>query len=141
MQEKLTAYCQGGGKLFVSGAFIAGDMQGSDSDKNFIRDVLHYDYGGTISDVSDDVISGSGLRFSISREVNEACYAVSRPDVLVPVNGAFVSFVFAGSKESAAVAYSGEDYRVLSASFPFEAVLSPMQRAKLMGAVMRFLLK
>ncbi|MBQ5895337.1 MAG: xanthan lyase [Bacteroidaceae bacterium] len=141
LQEKLTAYCQGGGKLFVSGAFIAGDMQGSDSDKNFIRDVLHYDYGGTISDVSDDVISGSGLRFSISREVNEACYAVSRPDVLVPVNGAFVSFVFAGSKESAAVAYSGEDYRVLSASFPFEAVLSPMQRAKLMGAVMRFLLK
>ena len=141
LQEKIASYCRGGGNLFVSGAHIAGDMQGCDADKNFIRDVLHYEYGGTVDDVSDDVISGSGLRFSVSRRVNEACYAVARPDVLVPVDGAFVSFIFAGSKNSAAVAYSGSDYSVLSASFPFESVLSPMQRAKLMGAIMRFLMK
>ena len=141
LQKKLTAYCNGGGALFVSGAFVASDMQGCDADKDFIREVLHCDYGGSMYDVNDDVISGSGLRFTIGRRVNQECYAVARPDVLVPVDGAFVSFVFGNSKESSGVAYSGDDYKVLSASFPFESVQSPIQRAKLMGAIMRFLLK
>ena len=141
LQEKLAAYCHAGGRLFVSGAFIASDMQGSEADKQFIRDLLHFDYGGSVTDVADDVVAGSGLRLTVDRGVNERCYAVSRPDILIPINEAFVSFVFDGCKESAGVAYSGDTYRVLSTSFPFEAVQNSTQRAKLMGAVMRFLLK
>ena len=141
LQEKLTAYCHAGGRLFVSGAFIASDMQGCETDRQFIRDLLHFDYGGSVTDVADDVVAGSGLRLSVGRGVNERCYAVSRPDILVPVNEAFVSFVFDGCKESAGVAYSGDTYRVLSTSFPLESVQNGTQRAKLMGAVMRFLLK
>ena len=141
LQEKLTAYCHAGGRLFVSGAFIASDMQGSDADRQFIRDLLHFDYGGTVADVADDVVAGSGLRLTVGRGVGSECYAVSRPDVLVPLDEAFVSFVFDGCKESAGVAYSGSGYRVLSTSFPFESVQNALQRAKLMGAVMRFLLK
>ena len=141
LQKKLTAYCRAGGRLFVSGAYIASDMQGSEADKKFIRELLHFDYAGTIENTNDDIVSGSGLRFSIPRKVNEACYAVSRPDALLPVDGAFVSFVFGESKNSAGVAYSGTDYRVLSTGFPFETVTSPVQRAKLMKAIMRFLLK
>ena len=141
LQEKLTAYCHAGGRLFVSGAFIASDMQGSEEDKQFIRNLLHFDYGGSVTDLSDDAISGSGLRLSVGRSVNEQCYALSRPDILIPVNEAFVSFVFDDCKESAGVAYSGNDYRVLSTSFPLETVQNSAVRAKLMGAVMRFLLK
>ena len=141
LQEKLTAYCRGGGNLFVSGAFIAGDMQGSEADKAFIRSLLHFDYGGTVANLSDNVVAGSGLRLTIGRSVNEECYAVSRPDILVPLDDAFVPFVFDGCKESVGVAYSGNGYRVLSTSFPFEAVQNSVQRAKLMGAVMRFLMK
>ena len=140
MQKKLAEYCRHGGNLFVSGAFIASDMIGNSSDKRFIRELLHFDYGGTITDVNDDVISGSGMNFSIARRVNEACYAVSRPDVLQPIDGASVSFVFGNSKASACVAYSGSGYRTISASFPFETVQSPTQRANLMGAIMKFLL-
>ena len=55
------------------------------------------------------------------------------------MNDAFVSFVFDGCKESAGVAYAGT-YRVLSASFPFESIVSEEQRSMLMGAIMRFLL-
>ena len=141
LQEKLTAYCNGGGNLFVSGAFIASDMQGSDADKQFIRNLLHFDYGGSVADCTDDVIAGSGLRLKVGREVSSDSYAVARPDVLVPLDEAFVSFVFDGCKESAGVAYSGAGYRVLSTSFPFESVKNSVQRAELMGAVMRFLLK
>jgi hypothetical protein len=137
----LTAYCHGGGKLFVSGAFIASDMQGCDADKRFIRELLRFDYGGAVPSLADDVVAGSGLRLNVGRTVNAECYAVSCPDILVPVDEAFVPFVFDGCKESAAVAYSGGGYRVLSTSFPFEAVKNSVHRAELMGAVMRFLLK
>ena len=141
LQEKLAAYCHSGGNLFVSGAFIASDMQGGDADKRFIRELLHLDYGGTVSNLAEGTVVGSGLNLSIARKANEECYAVSRPDILVPLDNAFVSFVFDGCRESAGVAYAGDGYRVLSTSFPFEAVQSSALRAKLMGAVMRFLLK
>ena len=141
LQEKLTAYCHSGGNLFVSGAFIASDMQGGDADKRFIRELLRFDYGGSVTDLADDAIAGSGLHLNVCRSVNVECYAVSRPDILVPVDEAFVPFVFDGCKESAAVAYSGGGYRVLSTSFPFEAVKNSVHRAELMGAVMRFLLR
>jgi hypothetical protein len=141
LQQKLTAYCHSGGRLFVSGAFIASDMQGCDADKRFIRDLLHFDYGGSVTNLTESEVSGSGLHLSIERKANEECYAVSRPDILVPLDNAFVSFVFDGCKESAGVAYAGNGYRVLSTSFPFEAVQNSALRTKLMGAVMRFLMK
>jgi hypothetical protein len=141
LQEKLKTYCHSGGNLFVSGAFIASDMQGCDEDRQFIRNLLRFDYGGTVSNIADDVVAGSGLRLAVGREVNSGCYAVSRPDILVPLDEAFVPFVFDGCKESAGIAYDAGAYRVLSTSFPFEAVKNSVHRAELMGAVMRFLLK
>ena len=72
--------------------------------------------------------------------MNEECYAVPRPDVLVPAKDAFVAFVYNKNKKSAGVAYAGR-YRVLSTSFPFEAVDNEQLRFYLMGAVLRFLLK
>ena len=116
-------------------------MTKTDADKGFLREVLRCDYGGTVYDASENLISGAGgSLFRIPRTANEECYAVSRPDILVPIDDAFVSFVFNGCRESAGVAYAGK-YRVLSTSFPFESVAGDKQRSELMGAVMRFLLK
>ena len=140
LQSVIRNYCANGGNLFVSGAFIASDMSKNSFDKSFIREVLRFDYGGSMSDIGEELISGSGLELKIGRTVNEECYAVSRPDILVPLDNAFVSFIFDGNRESAGVAYSG-DYRVLSTSFPFESVKGEDLRSKLMGAVMRFLMK
>ena len=138
LQSKVREYCSGGGNLFVSGAFIASDMMKNKEDKAFIRDVLRFDYGGSVTDLSETKISGSGLELDIPRRVNERTYAVSCPDILVPLDNAFVSFVFDDCRESAGVAYVG-DYKVLSTSFPFETVAGEQKRAKLMGAIMRFL--
>lgn len=141
LQHKIRNFCNGGGNLFVSGAFLASDMTKTDSDRLFLRDVLRCDYGGTIDDLSETGISGNGgSLFRIPRRVNEECYTVSRPDILVPLDDAFVSFVFDKCRESAGVAYAGK-YRVLSTSFPFEAVSGEKERTELMGAIMRFLLR
>ena len=141
LQQKIRSFCNGGGNLFVSGAFLASDMTKTDHDRLFLHDVLRCDYGGTIEDLSENGISGNGgSLFRIPRKVNEECYTVSRPDILVPLDDAFVSFVFDKCRESAGVAYAGK-YRVLSTSFPFEAVIGEGERTELMGAIMRFLLR
>lgn len=140
LQEKIKSYCDGGGRLFVSGAYIASDMYANERDRKFIREVLRLDYGGSVYDYSEDVLCGSGMELPVCRKVNEKCYAVPSPDVLVPINDAFVSFIYKGNKKSAGVAYSG-DYRVISTAFPFETVVDDEKRKNLMGAVMRFLLE
>ena len=141
LQAQVRAYCKAGGNLYVSGAFVASDMTKTNADRLFIREVLRCDYGGTVEDLSETGVVGNASRvFYVHRKVNRDCYAVSRPDILVPLDDAFVSFVFDGCRESAGVAYVG-DYRVLTTSFPFEAVRGEDERNELMGAVMRFLLK
>lgn len=140
LQAILTDYCNNGGRLFVSGAHIASDMIKNETDRNFVRNVLKIDFGGTVSDVNEDIIFGSNMKMQIGRTVNEECYAVPRPDILVPVDDAFISFVYNGCKESAGVAYAG-NYRTISVSFPFETVKNNEQRTQLMGSIMRFLIK
>ena len=140
LKQKIGEYCKNGGNLLVSGAFVASDMVKNTSDRTFLREVLRLDYGGTMTELSEDVIFGSGLELHVNRSVNETCYAVSRPDILVPINDAFVSFVFKGCRKSAGVAYAG-DYRVLTTSFPFESVVGDGTRTRLMGSMMRFLMK
>ena len=139
LQRALTDYCASGGRLFVSGAHIASDMSKNDEDRAFIRSLLKYDYGGSVHNATENRIFGSNLNMSICRTVNEHCYAVASPDILVPVDNAFVSFVFDGCKQSAGVAYAGQ-YRTLCTSFPFETIVDEQQRSLLMGAIMRFLL-
>ena len=140
IQQSLKGYLSGGGRLFVSGAYIASDMSKNNADRDFITSVLKFDFGGSVVDASEDRVFGSNLLLSLPRGLNEECYTVSRPDVLVPRDNAFVAFVYDKSKKSAGVAYAG-NYRVLSTAFPFEVAGSPSQRTHLMGAVLRFLLK
>ena len=118
---------------------MASDMCGSDNDRAFINNVLKFDFGGCMSDISEDKIFGSNLTVAVNRGVSEHCYAVARPDILAPVGNSFVAFVYDKSRESAGVAYV-DNYRVLATGFPFETILDDNIRTELMGAVMRFLL-
>lgn len=139
LQQALTDYCNSGGRLFISGAHIASDMAKNDADRTFIRNLLKFDFGGSIHEADENRIFGSNLNMNFHRTVNEECYAVSAPDILVPVDKAFVSFVFDGCKQSAGVAYA-DKYRTLCTSFPFESITDEKQRSLLMGAIMRFLM-
>ena len=139
LQSKITAYCDAGGRLFVSGAYMASDLSHNDADKEFMRNVLKFDYAGCVADASESKVFGSNLTFDFNRSVSEQCYAVARPDILAPVGNSFTAFVFDKCRESAGIAFA-DNYRVLATSFPFETILQENLRAELMGAIMRFLL-
>ena len=139
LQRKISEYCEAGGRIFVSGAYMASDMIGNATDKAFINNVLKFDFGGIMADISEDKIFGSNLTIGVNRAMGEHCYAVTRPDILAPVGSSFVAFVYDKSRESAGIAFA-DNYRVLATGFPFETILDDNIRAELMGAVMRFLL-
>lgn len=138
IQQHITDYCNNGGSLFVSGSYIASDMLTSESDRNFIKSVLFYDYAGSCSNHLEKTISNNSISFQIPRTVNENSYSVSCPDIILPLSPAFPAFVFEGSKQCAGIAYKGQ-YSVLATSFPFESIQSETQRTQLMGAILRFL--
>ena len=139
LQRKITEYCEAGGRIFVSGAYMASDMAGDASDRAFVNNVLKFDFGGCMADMSEDKIFGSNLTIGINRGMGSRCYAVARPDILAPVGNSFVAFVYDQSRESAGIAFA-DSYRVLAAGFPFETILDENIRTELMGAIMRFLL-
>lgn len=139
MQRALASYCRSGGKLLVSGAYVGSDMQG-EGDQTFINQLLKYDSNGTVRvDSAWLHVNGPGGGYDILRLPNETVYALPSADCLRPLQPAFTAMTYAGSGQSAAVAYRGTDYRTYVMGFPFESIRDAAKRATLMASVLHFL--
>ena len=95
---------------------------------------------GCIADWSEQGICGLGTTLEIPRWVNPEQYAVTRPEVFMPIGDAFTPLVYERSRRNAAVAYSGR-YRSLLLGFPFEAIRSAHDRDLVMSSVLKFLVE
>lgn len=137
MQRMLTAYCQSGGNLLVSGSYIGSDMSASQGNREFTEKVLKYGYQSSLPDTRSGRISGLGLTLTIPRLPNEQAYAVTAPDIIVPVAPAFPVLAYLPENQSAGIAYKG-NYRTFVLGFPFESIESEGNRAKVMAAVLGF---
>lgn len=133
-ERALTAYCEAGGNLLVSGTYT-GSRTGSET---FLRNVLHCTYGGSLRHSSADEVYGTALRFRIARRADAGTYAVPSPESLTPVAGAFTAYLYADTNAGAAVAYPGT-YRALTLGFPFECIREENARARLMQSILGFL--
>ncbi|MEG1562420.1 MAG: xanthan lyase [Bacteroides sp.] len=136
MQRFLTAYCQSGGNLLVSGSYLGSDMSSSQGNREFTENILKYGYQGSLSDRSGR-INGLGCTLTIPRLPNEQTYPVIAPECIVPVAPAFSVMLYAPGNQSAAIAYEG-NYRTFVLGFPFESIESERNRAKVMAAALGF---
>ena len=137
MQRIITAYCQSGGNILVSGSYVGSDMSTSQGNREFTEKVLKYGYQESLRDNRSGQIDGLGRTVSIPRLPNEKMYAVTAPDCIVPVAPAFSVFTYHPGKQSAGIAYRG-DYRTFVMGFPFESIESEADRAAIMAAVLNF---
>ena len=133
MQQALTNYCRGGGKLFISGSYIGNKL----GDINFTANVLKYTYGGSMKHVRSGEIFGTNIRFQIPRGANEQTYAVPAPDCILPAEQAFPVFCYTEGNQCAGVAYKGA-YRTFVLGFPFESIVNADQRTHVMKAMLHF---
>lgn len=137
MQRILASYCQSGGNLFVSGAYVGSDMSNTQGNREFTEKTLKYGYQSSLTDKRSGQINGLGRTISIPRSLNENSYAVTTPDCIVPVGSAFSVFTYAPGNQSAGIAYKG-DYRTFVLGFPFESIQSETDRASIMASILGF---
>lgn len=137
MQQAASLYCQSGGNLLVSGAYIGRDMARNSAEQVFTHNLLKYDFGGTQDNYRSGLISGAGRNFNIPGTLNEEFYAVTSSDRIIPVSPAFPVFVYTNNNQSAGIAYKGS-YRTFVLGFPFESITSEKERANVMAAILSF---
>ena len=152
LQAALTRFCRNGGALLVSGAFIGSDLWDSrltaanEEDKQFAMEVLKYKWRvgqaateGRVKCVSP-LIGSPGSEYSFYHTPNSTCYVVESPDAIEPACKEATSVMrYSENGLSAAVAYSGPDYRTCVLGFPIEALTSTQQMATLIQQIMQFL--
>ena len=137
MQRALTAYCQSGGNLLVSGSYLGSDMNGSQGDREFTQNILKYAYGQSITDNRSGNINGLGRTFSIPRLPNEYAYPVTAPECILPTDSAFPVLTYTSGNQSAAIAYQG-NYRTFVMGFPLESIEQETDRNAVMASILQF---
>ncbi|GHT06422.1 hypothetical protein AGMMS49525_14680 [Bacteroidia bacterium] len=150
LQNKIQAYCQQGGNIFVSGAFVATDLWDNEwvqaSDKNFAQDVLKYYWRtghaavtGKVKNAPSPYAQFANGNYQFDQQLNSVMYAVESPDALEPATeDAYTVFRYSENNLSAGVAYSGS-YKTCVLGFPFETVQEDSSRNELMHNVLEFL--
>ena len=121
--------------LFVSGSYVASDMQ-TDAERRFLADCLSLSYDCSVR--PGGYVSGFGQTCVVTDQLNPDHYAVTRADVLIPINGAFPSMLYAGGQTAAIVRKSGVPVYVMG--FPLECITNSSQRSYIMRGILDFLL-
>ena len=150
MQQAIQVYCEKGGNIFVSGAFVASDtwnhqfVKPNDKDKDFTSKVLKYklDTSGATKEglVKSDpaVYNFSPLSFSFYQGLNEESYAVEKPDAILPTDRrAQIILRYMDNSLGAGIAYHG-DYKTVVWGFPFETIREKDARNTLMQNILNF---
>ncbi|GJM26409.1 MAG: xanthan lyase [Phycisphaerae bacterium] len=140
-QALMTSYLNGGGKLFVSGAEIAWDLDNLGNGVAFYNNALKADYVGddagtyNVGVVGGSIFDGIG---SFAFDDGSIYYDAEFPDRLGPIGGSSAALTYVGgSGGTAAVVFDGVS-QVVNLGFPFETITSESSRSEIMGAVVEF---
>lgn len=158
MQDAITTYCNQGGNIFVSGAFVGTDLWDnrlakaetaeqkaiSDADKKFATEVLKYKWRvgqaaitGKVKCVTSPLAPLTG-NYTYYNELNPDSYVVEAPDAIEPATkDAYTIMRYSENNLSAGVAYKGA-YKTYVLGFPFESVRTGSEREALMNAILAF---
>ena len=140
-QALMTTYLNGGGKLFVSGAEIAWDLDNLGNGVSFYNNLLKADYVGddagtyNVGVIGGSIFDGIG---SFAFDDGSIYYDAEFPDRLGPVGGSTAALTYVGGTGgTAAVVYDGVS-QVVNMGFPFETITTESSRFEIMGAVVDF---
>jgi hypothetical protein len=155
-QDIIEAYLKAGGKMFISGAEIAWDLdyKGSSSDKAFCHNYLHLAYKqdapnnatGTYYNVYalGDTIFSDLSSFAFDNGTH-GTYNVRYPDVFTPQNDAQAFLKYTGCNTGAAgIVYQGvfpggsTEGKIMVLGFPLETVYPEAARTAILGEFFEF---
>jgi hypothetical protein len=151
MQKIIKDYTAIGGDIFISGTFLLTDLwhgaEATESDKAFAEQVLHSKFGGSAILRSGDIntkptkFSQKRIKLSFNTLPSEVIYPAETPEIVIPAcDKAITALQYAGSHDSAAVAYSG-DYSIFVMGFPYETIVDVSERRTLLSEILNWLTK
>jgi N-acetylmuramoyl-L-alanine amidase len=141
-QALVSAFLDGGGRLFVSGSEIGWDLDYRNNGRAFYNNYLKASYVGddaqTYQVASGGGIFGGQSPFSFDDGTHGA-YDVDYPDQIAPLGGAIADLLYQGGLGgNAGLEYNGT-YRLVHMGFPFEAIYPEAARQEVMCRVAEFL--
>ncbi|MBN1153302.1 N-acetylmuramoyl-L-alanine amidase [candidate division KSB1 bacterium] len=147
MQSQISQYCLTGGNLFVSGAYVASDMDSDASSRreskdDFQQSILKFKKETDHAAVTGYVFSCDSTflpdRFTLRYNVLDhiGLYKVESPDAVAPTGDSRTILRYAENRFSAGIFYEGT-YRVIVLGFPFETITLPEHRDALMRAIVK----
>ncbi|QDV73591.1 fibronectin type III domain-containing protein [Botrimarina mediterranea] len=141
-QSAVAAYLSGGGKLFISGAEIAWDLDNLNNGRSFYNNSLKADYvaddAGTYSAAGavGSIFEGLSVQF----DDGSASFDIAYPDVIAPLGGATTALGYNGGAGGAAAiqygAVSGQQLVVMG--FPFESLTGENNQRDVMARVLDY---
>ena len=149
LQTVIKEYCEQGGNVFVSGAFVATDLWDTgkiaERDTIFAKKVLHYKWRTGMASIDGKVkgVASAWMQkcgnYEFHSTLNNQSYIVEAPDGIEPVdNTASTIFRYSENNISAGIAYKGEVYKTCVLGFPFEAIKTDNDRNELMQRILSF---
>ena len=150
LREDFESYIRQGGRLFVSGQYIASDlysMRSSHEDRKFASSILGIEPapGEAIRNARLETESSGQLRnlprspIYYNNQLNDKIYIVESPDQLLPVGKASSFLHFSDSGNAAAVTNSFGKGKVVTMSVPFETLTDKNIQNSLMQQILSFL--
>ncbi|TWT37436.1 AmiA-like protein [Posidoniimonas corsicana] len=137
-QQLAAAYLSGGGKLFVSGADLAWDLDNLNHGRDFCRGVLRMEFVADSPAASDaSGATGSALD-GVHVVLPQDAVSAAAPDAVRAAGGGRAALTFGGSKLAAAVQHADGQQRVVAMTIPLELIPDPAARSQIAAAALRF---
>lgn len=150
MQQAITSFCNQGGNIFISGAYVGTDLWDNrlaptkEADKKFATEVLKYKWRtgqaaieGKVKCVPSPFPAIAG-NYTYYNKPNADSYVVESPDAIEPANKeAYTIMRYSENNLSAGIAYKGA-YKSCVLGFPFESLRTNSERSNLMKAILTF---
>ena len=145
-QQIITEYCNNGGNMIVSGAFVGTDLWDNqfadDADRKWAESTLKYkwrnNYGGVTGRVKSVASPFQSLTgdFNYYNRLNSESYVVENPDAIEPVDdNAFTVYRYTENNLSAGTFYKGDKYSTCILGFPIESVKDESKRNELIKGI------
>ncbi len=147
-QQAITDFCNNGGNIIVSGAFVGTDLwenpRATKEDKDWAQNTLKFKWRnnngavtGKIKAVASPFESIKG-KYKYYNELNSKGYVVEHPDAVEPADeNSFTVFRYSENNLSAGTFYKGETYSTCILGFPIESITEQSQRNELVKGILK----
>ena len=132
-QNAITIYCNNGGNIIISGAFVGTDLwdnnNADNDDRVWAQDILKYKWRnnrgavtGKIKAVPSPFESITG-HYNYYHKLNSEGYVVENPDAIEPADeNSHTIFRYSENNLSAGTLYRGDNYSTCILGFPIESI-------------------